>query len=180
MLRLLLRASKEGNTSEVLKQLAELEALPCNNDTELATIEDAGAQLPCIMRTRYALRAWRFRLRLGSHRLFSACAGLHVACVFSKLVWGPTFLHWHRTVWLAAGRVWKKLGICDKSLRSPLPLWLGPYFLCGLHGKDDVEAAWRARTPRGKPVRLRLPQCRPQLQLLPIDAETGRIASNVL
>ena len=68
------------------------------------------------------------------------------------LVSGPTFLHWHRMVWLAADLVWTKLGICDKSLRSPLPLWLGPYFLCGLHGKDDAEAAWRARTPRGKPM----------------------------
>ena len=79
----MLRASKEGNASEELKQLAELEALPCNNDTELATIEDAGAQLPCVMRTGFALRASRFRLRLGSHRLCSACAGLHVTCVFS-------------------------------------------------------------------------------------------------
>jgi hypothetical protein len=62
MLKLLLRASEEDGASEVLKQLAELEALPCNDDTELATIEDAGAQLPCIMWTRFSLRASRFRL----------------------------------------------------------------------------------------------------------------------
>jgi hypothetical protein len=62
MLELLLRASKEDGASEVLKQLAELEALPCNNDTELAAIEDAGAQLSCVMRTRFSLRASLFRL----------------------------------------------------------------------------------------------------------------------
>jgi hypothetical protein len=49
MLKLLLRASEEDGASEVLKQLAELEALPCDNDTQLVAIEDAGAQLPCVM-----------------------------------------------------------------------------------------------------------------------------------
>ena len=53
---------------------------------------------------------------------------------------------------IAADQLWERLGICDKNLESPLPLWLGPYFLCGLHLKDDIEAAWRAREPRGKPM----------------------------
>jgi hypothetical protein len=48
MLDLHVRASKEQDASDVLKQLADLEALPCTNDNELAVIEEAGAQLPYI------------------------------------------------------------------------------------------------------------------------------------
>ena len=73
MLELLLRASKEDGASEVLKQLAELEALPCDNDTQLAAIEDAGAQLPCVMRTRFSLRTSRFRLSGFALSLLHLC-----------------------------------------------------------------------------------------------------------
>ena len=53
-LELLLRASQQDGASDVLKQLAELEALPCDNDSQLAVIEEAGAQLPCVMLTHVA------------------------------------------------------------------------------------------------------------------------------
>ena len=33
-----------------------------------------------------------------------------------------------------------------------MPRWLGAYLLCGLHKKDDIEAAWRASKPRGRPM----------------------------
>jgi hypothetical protein len=54
-LELLLRASREAGASDVLKQLAELEALPCADDSQLAVVEEAGAQLPCVMLNHVAL-----------------------------------------------------------------------------------------------------------------------------
>jgi len=54
--------------------------------------------------------------------------------------------------WIAAGQLWERMGICDKKLDSPVPRWLGPFFLCALHLKDDIDTAWRARNPRGKPM----------------------------
>ena len=55
-------------------------------------------------------------------------------------------------MWPAADKLWNRLGICNKDLDTPLPRWLGAYLLCGLHKKDDVDAAWLARKPKGRPM----------------------------